>query len=163
MTDVPWFLLIFPIIGIALIIMTVRTWIRRQKFGISFLHLKTIPAFLGDVFRGKIETGVPLKKQTEKEFTVRLICAKRTSRLDKEGDRRVSEKKLWSEEQSVFGNISNTGPTFSVNVNFTIPNDLLTSELYPEDDRTLWRLEIASAVKGVDYAAQFEVPIYKKD
>ena len=162
MTDVPWFLLIFPVVGIALIIMTVRTWIRRRKFGISILHLKTIPAYLGDVFRGKIETGVPIKGQTEKEFQVRLICAKRSSYRDREGDRRVSEKKLWSEEQIVFGSISVTGSNFSVIVNFVIPDDQPATELYPEDDRTLWRLEITSKEKGVDYAAQFEVPVYKK-
>ncbi len=160
--DVPWFLLVFPVFGIILILVTVRTWIRQKKFGISILHLITLPAYLGDVFRGKIETGVPVKGQIEKEFTVRMICAKRTSRLDRDGDGRVTEKKLWTEEQIVFGNISETGSTFNVIVNFVIPDDQPATELYPEDDRTLWWLEITSKVKGVNYAAQFEIPVYSK-
>lgn len=160
--DIPWFLLVFPAFGIALIFVTVRTWIRQKKFGISILHLITLPAYLGDVFRGKIETGVLVKKQAEKEFTVRLVCAKRTSRLDRDGDRLVTEKKLWTEEQIVFGNISETGSTFDVIVNFVIPDDQPATKLYPEDDRTYWRLDISSKEKGVDYAAQFEIPVYQR-
>jgi hypothetical protein len=160
--DIPWFVLIFPAFGIILIFVTVRTWIRRKKFGISILHLTTLPAWLGDVFRGKIETGVSVKNQSEKEFKVQLICAKRSSYRDREGKQRVSEEKLWSEEQIVFGSISNTGKTYDVIVNFVIPDDQPPTELYPEDDRTYWRLDISSKEKGVDYAAQFEIPVYKK-
>ena len=160
--DVPWFVLVFPIFGIALIYITVRTWIRQKKYGISILHLITLPAYLGDVFRGKIETGVSVKNQTEKEFKVQLICAKRTSYRDREGESRVSEEKLWNEEQIVFGNVSHSEKTFDVIVNFVIPDDQPATELYPEDDRTLWRLDISSREKGVDYAAQFEIPVYKK-
>jgi hypothetical protein len=160
--DVPWFLLVFPAFGIALIFVTVRTWIRQKKFGISILNLITLPAYLGDVFRGKIETGVPVKNQSEKEFKVQLVCAKKSSYRDREGESRVSEEKLWSEEQIVFGRISDKGTTFDVIVNFVIPDDQPATELYPEDDRTYWRLDISSKEKGVDYAAQFEIPVYQK-
>jgi len=162
-SDIPWFILIFPTIGIAFVIMTVRTWIRKRKFGISILYCKTIPAYLGDRLQGTVQTGVPIKNQTEKEFFIRLICIRRTSFLDQEGKQRVSEENLWSQKQTGFGSISEKLPTFQVSVNVDIPNDLPPTELYPEDDRTLWRLEISSMVKGVDYAAQFEVPIYNRN
>ena len=93
---------------------------------------------------------------------MQLICAKRTSYRDREGESRVSEEKLWNEEQIVFGNVSHSEKTFDVIVNFVIPDDQPATELYPEDDRTLWRLDISSREKGVDYAAQFEIPVYKK-
>ncbi|OGP64912.1 MAG: hypothetical protein A2169_05785 [Deltaproteobacteria bacterium RBG_13_47_9] len=161
--DVPWFLLVFPLIGIAFVIMTVRTWIRKRKFGTSIFHCETIPAYLGNRLQGTVQTGVPVKNQTAKEFFIRLICIRRTSLLDQEGKQRVSEETLWSQNQTVFGSISKTLPTFQVSVNVDIPKDLPPTELHPEDDRTLWRLEISSEVKGVDYAAQFEVPIYNRN
>jgi hypothetical protein len=162
-SDIPWFLLIFPAIGMAIAVITVRTWIRRQKFGISILYLETIPAYLGEGLRGTVRTGVAVQDQAAKEFLLRLVCIQRSSHIDEKGSRRLSLGKLWSTEQTVHGIVSGTPPTYNLSVDFTIPCDLPASELFPEDDRTLWRLEISSAVKGVDYAAQFEVPIFNKD
>jgi len=34
--------------------------------------------------------------------------------------------------------------------------------MIPEDDRILWRLEINAAVSGIDYAAQFEIPVFNR-
>jgi hypothetical protein len=161
-TDIPWFVLVFPAVGIGFVIWTVRTWIRKRKFGIGIFHCKTMPFYLGDRLQGTIETGVPIKNQTSKEFFIQLNCVKRTTLIDQEGDDRVSEKNLWSQKQTVFGSMSGTGATFQISVNVDIPADLPPTELNPEDDRTLWRLHITSPVKGVDYAAQFEVPIYKR-
>ncbi len=160
--DVPWFLLIFPAIGIAFVYITFRTWIRKRKFGISILYCKTMPFYLGERLQGTIQTGVQVKKQTRKEFFIRFICVKRTTLIDQQGKDRVSGKTIWIQEETVFGSISKTTPTFDIPVDLAIPHDLPPTELYPEDDRTLWRLEISSTVKGVDYAAQFEVPIYKR-
>ncbi len=163
MDEVPWFLLVFPLIGIGIAIMTVRTWIRRRKFGISVLELQTVPASPGDWLRGTVQTGVPVKNQTAKEFRLRLVCAKRSTYRDQDGDRRISEENIWHEDQTVFGGISGTSPTFTVSVNMAIPPDLPSTKLYPEDDRTLWRLEITAALRGVNYAAQFEVPVFNQD
>lgn len=159
--DIPWFLLLFPVMGIVFVIITVRTWIRKHKFGISILRCRTMPFYLGDRLQGTVETGVTTKNQIAKEFFIELNCVKRTTRIDQGGDDRVSEKKLWTQRQTVFGSISATGSTFQVSVDVDIPADLPPTELTPEDDRTLWRLHITSPVEGIDYAAQFEVPIYR--
>lgn len=58
--------------------------------------------------------------------------------------------------------MSGTGAAFQVPVYIDIPDELPPTPLHPKDDRILWRLEITSAVKGIDYASRFEVPIYKK-
>lgn len=160
--DLPWFLFIFPVIGIALATITVRTWVRRRKFGISVLNLKRVPVYLGETLEATIETGIPVRAQMAKEFRVQLVCSRRSSRLDRAGKRHVSEETLWSEGQTVFGSVSDTLPSFIVSVNFLIPDGLPSTELFPEDHRTRWRLEISSTLKGVDYAAQFELPVFHK-
>ena len=161
-TEIPWFLLLFPAVGIGLMIMTVRTWIRKRKFGISILHCATMPFYLGERLQGTVQTGVPVKKQPAKEFFIQLNCVRRTTVIDQDSDDRVSENTLWSQKQTAFGSISAAGAAFQISVDIDIPPDLPPSELNPEDDRTLWRLHITSSVKGVDYAASFEVPIYKR-
>jgi|GEM_PF-2261703 len=160
--DVPWFVLVFPVFGIALIIMTLRTWIRKRKFGVSILYCKTMPAYLGERLEGFVQTGVPVNSRTPKEFCVRLICVRRSSVLDHETKQRVSEETLWSQKQTVSGTVSDKHAAFQVSVDIALPDNLPATELYPEDDRTFWRLEISCAVTGVDYAAQFEVPVYKR-
>jgi hypothetical protein len=159
--DVPWFMLIFPFVGFILIVTTFRTWIRRRKFGISVMKLDTLPAYLGDRLRGNIKTGVSALDDPARSFQVKFICAQRKSSRDSKGKKRVSEKKLWSEEHEVYAQLSESMDTLNVSIYFDVPSDLPPTELIPADDRILWRINITSEVPGVDYAAQFEVPVYQ--
>jgi hypothetical protein len=161
--DEPWFVLIFPLVGLALIIMTARTLIRKRKYGISILHLEAVPVYLGEALRGNVETGVSAKILPADGFRVRLVCTERSSFLDREGDKRVSEEELWSEEQQVEAYVTGTGDTLSLPVSFSVPPNLPPTQLIPEDDRTYWRLEISAPMPGVDYAEQFEIPVFAKE
>jgi len=155
------FILIFPFIGLLLIITTLRTWIRKRKFGIGIMKLDTLPAYLGDRLRCSIETGVSALDDPAISFKVRFLCAKRKSSRDSEGKKRISEEKLWSEEQNVYAQLSESMETLNVSINFNVPSDFPPTELIPADDRILWRINITCKVPGVDYAAQFEVPVYR--
>jgi hypothetical protein len=160
--DFPWFLFVFPVFGMVLVIWTVRTWIRRRKFGISIMDLKTIPACPGDWLRGTVHTGVKVWNNPAREFKVRLACAQRSSIVDAEGAHRVTEKNIWSTEQMIFGSVATSSGTFDVSINLAIPAHLPPTTLHPEDERNLWRLEISSSTRGMNYAAQFEIPVYNE-
>jgi hypothetical protein len=160
--DIPWFVLIFPLVGLVLITVTVRTAIRKRKYGISILHLDTLPAHLGGEFRGTLETNIPARLLPKEGFHVRFICAERSSYRDREGDKRVSENELWREEQQVEAFVVGTEDTLFLPIRFNIPAEMPSTQLIPEDDRSYWRLEISASMPGVDYAAQFEVPVYAK-
>lgn len=159
----PWFILFLPLLGLFLVITTVRKWIRRRKYGISVLELKTIPAYIGEHLKGTIKTGVPSRSQPSKGFNLRLVCVERHSYSDKDGDKQVSERELWREEQQVYGFVSGTGPTIDLSVYFAIPSDMPISQIIPKDDRTLWRLKASASTPGVDYAADFEVPVFEEE
>jgi hypothetical protein len=156
-----WFILIFPLVGIILIITTLRVWIRRRKFGISIMNLDTLPAYLGDRLKGSIETGVSALDDPARSFRLRFLCAQRKSSRDREGKKWVREEEIWGEEQEVFAQLSESLKTLNVSVFFSVPPDLPPTELMPEDDRIVWRITITSEVPGVDYAAQFEIPVYE--
>lgn len=158
--DVPWFVLLFTLFGLALIIMTVRTWIRRRKFGISILHLNTLPAHPGEFLAGTIAIGKSVSELAGSEFKMKMNCYERSSYYDKKRERRVSEKELWSHEERVYGGLIDSDGKLEIMVRFALPSELPPTSLIPEDDRILWRLEVSAATSGVDYAAQFEVPVY---
>jgi len=158
--DVPWFILIFPLVGFLLIIITTRVWIRRRKFGISIMKLDTLPAYLGERLKGSIETGVSALYDPARSFQVKFLCAQRKSSRDTKGKKRVSEKELWSHEQEVYAQLSESMETLNVSIYFNIPPDFPPTELIPADDRILWQINITSEVPGVNYAAKFEIPVY---
>ena len=160
--DEPWFILIFPFVGIALIIVTVRTRIRSRKYGISILNLETLPAILGQEFRAVIETNITAKSNPTNGFHVRLVCIEHKSTLDREGDKRVSEEKLWSTEKQYEGILSERDNHVIIRVFFDIPEGLPSTKLIPEDDRSYWQIEVSASMSGVDYAAQFEIPVFEK-
>lgn len=158
--DIPWFILIFPLVGILLFIITIRNWLREKKFGISSIKLDTLPAYLGDRLRGRIETGVSALEDPARTFHIKFLCARRTSSRDHDGKKMVTEKELWSEDQDVYSQLSESMKTLRVSLYFNVPPDLPPTELIPEDDRILWRIHVSCHVPGIDYAAQFEVPVY---
>jgi len=160
--DEPWFILIFPIVGLILIIATIRIGVRRKKSGIGVLKLDEVPAWLGERLKGVIETGVSADQQPADGFKLRLVCVERSSYRNSDGDKKVREKELWSEEQQVYGSVSSKDFTFALTVYFNIPDNLPPTLMIPEDDRTLWRVEASASTPGVDYAAKFEVPVFDK-
>lgn len=160
--DIPWLILIFPGVGLILIVATIRTWIRRKKYGIGILKLDEVPAWLGERLKGVVETGVSADKQPEGGFKLRLVCVERNSYRDSDGDKSVRENELWQEEQQVYGSVSNKDFTFALTVYFNIPDHLPPTRMIPADDRTLWRVEASASTPGVNYAAKFEVPVFDK-
>ena len=158
--DVPWFVFLFTLFGLALIIMTVRTWMRRRKFGISILHLNTLPAIPGRFLGGTIAIEKYPSKLIASEFKMKMNCYERSSYYDEKRERRVSEKELWSYEEQVYGGRINSTGKLEIPVKFALPAEMPPTNLIPDDDRILWRLEVSASTSGVDYAAQFEVPVY---
>jgi hypothetical protein len=158
--DVPWFIVVFPVAGILLAIMTYRVWLRRKRFGVSIFTLQTVPAEPGKWLRGSIHAGIKAKDLPACEFSLQLVCVRRSAYRDKDGDRRVSENVVWRTEKTVSGIFSADSGGFTVPVEFNIPRDQPQTELYPDDDRTVWRLEVSSKLKGIDFAAQFEIPVF---
>ena len=122
-----------------------------------------VPSFLGGRLKGTIQTGVAIDKEPRNGFRLRLVCARKHSYRDKDGDKQVSTEEIWKTEQQVYGFASNKGPTLAIPLYFSIPEDLPPTHLIPENDRTLWRLDVSAQTEGINYKVQFEVPVYPKE
>jgi len=149
--------LAFPLAGLGLGVAAARATIRTRKFGSSELELHTLPGVLGGALSGALE--IPAKVRAETGFKVRLACIQRTTSGSGK-NRSTHERVLWEEEKTILRDFlevetNRTGlPVF-----FNVPFDQPQSQ--DGNPAVVWRLEVRADVPGVDYAAQFEVPVFK--
>lgn len=149
--------LLFPAVGVALLVWAARTIIRYRKYGLSRLEMDPVPAVIGHGFRGVVHArfpGVP-----PSSVRVALTCLKRV--VDEGRNRSVQERILWQDERTVAPARARdrTGGA-TIPVALRIPDDPPPTDPDPSDDRILWRLQVDADVPGVDYAAIFEVPVF---
>ena len=160
--DTPWFVLIFPLVGVALIVWVWRLRARQRKYGRSVFRLDAVPVVPGERLRGTVETGVAWRDAPLDGYRVTLRCVRRSSYYDRDGDRQVREETLWEQEERVPGRKADTPQQTAVPIDLALPTGYPATVMAPEDDRTLWRLELQASTPGVDYAARFEVPVFAR-
>jgi hypothetical protein len=147
-------------LGVGLLIWAIRTTLRYRKYGMSRLELSTIPGTIGRSLTGTVRVGTSL--QSESGFDVRLTCIHRvTTRSGKNSS--VQERILWQEQTQAQGQSSRdpSGMSTRIPIAFVIPADAQPSEGRNSRDQIVWRLEVSASVPGVDYAATFEVPVFR--
>jgi hypothetical protein len=139
---------IFGLIGLAFFIRAGRAFIRRGKFGESELELRHGPARLGGALDGVVRFSH--RFDTKTSFHVRLACIRGHLAGGRYGH--GESEVLWHQTEEVE---SDDGQT--LRVRFALPELGRTTE--DNYVRILWRLDVTAKVPGVDFAAQFEVPV----
>jgi hypothetical protein len=151
--------LLFPIVGIGLAVWAIRAFIRWKRFGDSVFEMAAVPGVIGGKLIGRIVTSVDLKPA--EGFHLTLSCINRVT-TGSGDDRRTTERVLWQDVRHLLREPLDWDPTKSeIPVLFAIPYDMSPTEERNDDNEVLWRLVLTADVPGVDYAAQFEVPVFK--
>jgi hypothetical protein len=152
---------LFPLIGIPLLVAAARASVARAIHGRSTFHLETIPGLVGGSLEGKVCMEGSL--QPADGFTLRLSCLRRT-RTGSGKNRSTTESVEWQDEQrGVLPVPRADAPGSAIPVRFQIPYECLPHTADDGGTGILWRLEARGSVPGVDYAAAFEVPVFKTD
>jgi len=153
------FVLLFPIIGVFILGIAAYQLIRAKKYGQSRLMLSHIPVSLGTTCRGEIVTRV--KERPENGFDVKLQCVRRTiTRSGKSSS--TTETELWRDEQRVAS--AAAIPTFEglrLPFAFDVPGDTEPADERVPGNQVLWRLSVGAETPGIDYATQFEIPVFR--
>ncbi len=153
------FILLFPFIGVCMLIGAIYQTLRSMKFGTSTCHLQSVPVVPGRAFRGDVQLNVDAAPSNGYHVRISSIheVTTRTGR-----NRSTTERLLWDTEVVVDASAAMRGPTGT-----TVPFQLATppdaqvtdeSDLY---DRYFWRLSASAELPGVDYAAQFALPVFQ--
>jgi hypothetical protein len=154
--------LIFPIIGVGLLVAAARSTIRERRFGLSILELTTQPAVVGHGLGEPFHVASPLLPPGG--FLATLSCL--NIRTTGSGDNRSTTETIrWQEQQKVTGQRAAAGRdgglVTAVPVHFRLPADVAPCDDTNSNDRIVWRLQLAAAVPGVDYSATFDVPVFR--
>ena len=147
--------LLFPVVGMGLLIVAIRVTLVWLKYGRTELVMRSVPGVIGGELVGAIR--IPKPVDFEDRVTLTLSCIKKvTSGSGK--NRSTSEKVMWRTEHQVDrADVQVTQQTL-MPVVFMIP---YTCRETDEEKDVEWRLEARGATPGVDFRAQFEIPVFK--
>jgi hypothetical protein len=124
-------------------------WLRRLKWGVSEFEMAAVPGVIGGPMAGVIHAPGGIDPQDG--FLLRLVCVRPAKGEDQ------PEKTLWEREQRLLRDlITADGRRTLIPVKFTIPYELPASA-----DDVKWKLQSSAAVRGIDYFAEFELPVFK--
>jgi hypothetical protein len=145
---------IFGAIGIGLLAHATRQSLRHRRFGTSALELETFPGFLGGTLAGRLRASLDL--HTSPRIPVTLRCLRTAGRGPTGAP---VEEVLWESQLDVVRTFPD-GPFTVIHFAFRLPDDLPPSAPLPAPAGIAWRLEARAEIPGVDYYAQFEVPVF---
>ncbi len=150
---------IFPLVGLGLLVWAGRAFLRWKKYGDSVFEMSSLPGVVGGKLEGRILTSVDI--ETVSGFELTLNCVHRVTKGS--GDSRsTTESILWQQQQHLERELLDYDPTrSSIPVLFAIPYDSQPTEERSDDDEVLWRLEVEAETAGIDYAAKFQIPVFK--
>jgi hypothetical protein len=152
--------LLFPLVGMGLLIWAVKATLRFHRYGVSVLELQATPGVVGHGLTGAVRTTSAL--MVPEGFQVTLTCLRRVTRGSGK-NRSTSETILWQEDRRARGEASRgaSGMNTTIPVAFALPDDATPCDDRDPRDRVLWRLDVTASVPGVDYASSFEVPVFR--
>jgi hypothetical protein len=152
-------MLLFPLIGIGILIAAIRRTLRALHFGNTFLQLQTVPAVLGKNLKGTIDVRLPYP--LPHGINLALTCVNRVTTGS--GDSRSTYEHIrWQDKQSLPPEQIMAGPAGStIPVEFAVPRDLPSSDNSNSNSQILWILRAEADIPGVNFDETYEVPVFE--
>jgi hypothetical protein len=143
---------------LAVFLFAVRTSSAWRRFGRSIFKIDALPAALGGTLQGQILLAG--KSRPAHGWHVALTCIRRST-TGPSNNLRTTEKILWRDEKWLRADLPQSdAKVTAIPVFFQLPAD--KPESTPAmGDGTHWRLEGWAQLPGPDFAAAFEVPVFK--
>jgi hypothetical protein len=155
----PVLVLLFPAIGVILLITAVYQTIRSARFGTSICHLDRVPIVPGRLFRGDLELKIDAAPPDGYRLRLASINVVTTGRGK---SRSTREHLLWDLEIVVDASSAMRSPMGTrVPFQFATPPDSHPTDHRDYNNRFVWRLSASAAMPGVDYKAQFDLPLFQ--
>jgi len=152
--------LVFPLVGLALLLMAAYKVLHWLKFGNVLLILESTPGRIGGELRGHLEIPAPVESRLG--INLRLRCVRQITTGSGKGAR-TREEVLWEHSQIALPSKPWEKQRTEAPVRFRIPADTQETDYSNPRDKVLWRLEASAEAPGVDLGAQFEVPVFRTD
>lgn len=147
--------LLFPLIGIGLLVWAIRRTREWTSFGPAPVNLDPFPGSIGGHVGGSIELNVPFN--TANEFNLTLTCAHSyESGSGKNRSRR--EKATWQKKLIAHAEPGSRGTRLTFR--FDVPDGLQPADTQKDDSYYLWRLNVNAELPGTDLDRDYELPVF---
>ena len=147
--------LLFPLVGIGLLVWAIRRTLEWRRFGPSPVLLDPFPGSIGGHVGGTIELNLPFDPDTEFRLTLTNISSYMSGSGD---DRSRREKALW--QDAIIAHAERGGRGTRLTFRFEVPDELQASDAEQDDSYIIWRLNLAADLPGTDLDRDFELPVY---
>ena len=148
--------LLFPLVGVGLIVWAVRQTLEWKRFGAAPVTLDPFPGSIGGHVGGTLELPYPFDPAVKYVFTLSSIYSY-VSRSGKNSDRRETVK--WQETAVGYAETGLYGTRLSFR--FDVPEGLTPSDaVHLGREYHLWRLNLTADMPGVDVDRDYEIPVY---
>lgn len=151
--------LLFPLVGVGLIVFALREIVRKRRYGDSVLRLDSLPVPLGGMLRATFEVPARL---VDRELEVQLACLRRF-RTGSGKDRRTQENVLWEDRQRVTAGSGSVPGSTAARIEMPLPLDHPVARRQPSHDTIVWRLTVEAEEPGVDFKGEFELPVFETE
>jgi hypothetical protein len=151
--------LLFPAIGIFLLVYAIRQTMAFWEFGKTYFEMASVPGVVGRELKGCIQARFP--HSPDHGVTLRLSSVHRYS-TGSGNTQTTHENILWRDEAELSSGQLCAGPAgTTIPVAFHIPVDAQQTQRLGPRDEFLWLLEAIARVPGVDYHDVFEIPVFR--
>lgn len=150
------FIYLFPLFGLGFLFIAVRATLQYRRFGVSEFEIKDRMGRIGGALKGTIRSSVSVHPTGN--FEVKLLCREQITTGS--GKHRNTRTETRWEDRQLFSEQSHNSLN-GIPVEFKIPSSC--PESFDENTRgsVSWQLSISAPMKGVDYEAQFDVPVFR--
>ena len=165
--------LAFPAAGIFFVGLLRNALRKRARFGTSTLELETVPGWKGHHLAGTLIARIPPRDFPPHGLRIQLSAYRRTaSRRQSSSGKGSSVQesyRLLHREEVHMGVARDRGDGLEIPVGFRLPEDVPSSTPLKRSLEQLarsgghdivWRIEVHGDLPGVDYDAEFEVPVF---
>ncbi|MEP5765959.1 MAG: hypothetical protein ABJ308_15290 [Halieaceae bacterium] len=149
------FIFIFLVVGVLLIVMSVRSFLQWRRFGPSPLILDPYPGSSGGQVGGIIDTRIPF--QAGQRFDVTLSCL--YSYVSGSGKNRSRSEKIKWQSDGVC-HMARSGLGTELTFRFDVPGGLPSSDHPRGSAYHVWRVSISCELDGPDFSRRYEIPVY---
>jgi len=151
--------LLFPAVGLGLIVWAVRSFLRWNKYGESTFEMANVPGIVGGPLAGVVYTNIKL--EPEEGFRVTLSCVEEITTGS--GKNRSTRQHIhWQDERLLKRELTEGDLARSaIPVFFAIPHDARESTVESGSRAVHWKLNVQAAVPGIDFEAEFRVPVFR--
>lgn len=149
------FVLLFPLVGLALLGRAVYLTVAWKRFGETPLTLDPFPGSIGGQVGGTLDLALPF--DPARDFRVVLTCA--YSYMSGSGKNRSRrENVIW--QSNGYAHTRSWGGKTRLEILFDVDDGLPAADVKRGSSYHLWRLTVGAELPGADFERKFELPVF---